>query len=204
MTTYYVLALLLTMLGTVEFHRTLGQMVHMGSLDQWLLRPFFFAEMAAGFIVGRFLILCIPCIAALGILWMAAPGLFVSLSVHSLWHALLLLPLGLSIFAVLSVLVGTVAFWTMHTDSTFTLIMLVLEFFGGTFLPLSLLPYPLRVIARFSPLRFAIADPIRAIIDPAAPIIPVLLGQAAWVLILLFLTRACWRRGIRRYDAAGG
>lgn len=200
---YYLLVLCIVMLSNTELHRDISEMVHRGSLDQWLVRPLSFFQLSAGIILSRLLILLVPVLAILIGGYFIAPTLPL-FTLHALWTSLIVLPLAILLFALLTTVVGLVSFWTVHIHSTFALTMVVLDFFGGMMLPLSLLPGSLQTASDFLPLRFAIADPISAMLRPGTAILPLLAGQLLWCSLLFGLAALLWSRGVRRYEAAGG
>lgn len=205
MMAYYLLVFLIGLVTDVQFHYEMSSMVHMGTLNQWLIRPLSFLETVAGHVAARIIMLLIPGAVALLFCITFVPGFLAALPLASFLTGLLVLPLAIIMFGLLSAAVGMLAFWIMHTDSVFALTMLILEFFGGRLLPLSLLPAWLEWISRFLPLRFAIAGPAEAILHPqSALLLPLLLGQVAWCVVLSALVLLLWRAGIRRYDAVGG
>jgi len=108
-------------------------------------------------------------------------------------------------FGLLSAVIGMFSFWLMKTESIFALVMLVLEFFGGRLLPLSLLPKWLEELSYFFPLRFAISLPAEAILHPLQrSVFPILLGQTLWCAFLFLLASFLWKKGLQQYDAVGG
>jgi len=205
MVAYYFLVFIISLLGDIQFHYEMSTMVHMGTLNQWLIRPLSFLEIALGHVIARVAVLLIPGFLALVLFFRFMPQALAALTLASILHAILVLPLAIVLFGLLSIAVGMLAFWIMHTDSVFALTMLILEFFGGRLLPLDLLPAWLERVSRFLPLRFAISGPVEAILHPhTTPFLPLLLGQVGWCLLLSALVLLLWRTGLRRYDAVGG
>jgi ABC-2 type transport system permease protein len=178
-------------------------MVHQGTLDQWLVRPLTFFQLVAGIVFSRLLILLIPGIAILSIGYLVAPALPV-FTIHALETGIIVLPLALLLFALLTTVIGLISFWTIHIYSTFALIMVILDFLGGLMLPLSLLPKSLQVLSDFLPLRFAISDPIAAVLRPGGNLLVIVFGQFLWCFLLSLLAALLWYCGVRRYEAAGG
>lgn len=205
MMAYYFLIFFIGLIGNIQFHYEMSTMVHMGTLNQWLIRPLSFLETAVGHIIARAVILLIPGFLALVLFFWLMPHTLAALTLASVLHACAVLPLAIVMFGLLSATVGMLAFWIMHTDSVFALTMLILEFFGGRLLPLDLLPAWLERVSRFLPLRFAIAGPVEAILRPqTTDLLPLLLGQGLWCLLLSALVLLLWNAGIQRYDAVGG
>lgn len=205
MIAYYLLVFIIGIFTDIQFHYELSGMIHMGTLSQWLIRPLTFFETALSHILARIILLLIPGISALFLCFWIFPSALAGLSLTSLWNALLVMPLSIMLFCLLSTIVGMCSFWIIKTDSVFALLMLVLEFFGGRLLPLDLLPAWLERISRFLPLRFGISGPVETILHPqTTSLLPLLLGQGLWCILLFCLAVLLWRAGIRRYDAVGG
>ncbi|MDO8469154.1 MAG: ABC-2 family transporter protein [Candidatus Peribacter sp.] len=205
MIAYYLLVFIIGIFTDIQFHYEMSSMVHMGTLNQWLIRPLTFLETTLSIILARIILLLIPALAALLLCLWFFPAVFAGLTLLSLWHALLVMPLSLVIFSLLSTAIGMCAFWVIKTDSIFALVMLVLEFFGGRLLPLDLLPAWLERVSRVLPLRFGISGPVEAILHPQTTALASLLfGQVLWCVLLFALVIFLWRTGVRHYDAVGG
>lgn len=205
MMAYYLLVFLIGIFTDIQFHYEMSTMVHMGTLNQWLIRPLSFLETAASQIISRILLLLIPGMAALLLCFWIMPQALTWITPHSILHVALTMPLAVLLFSLISTAIGMFSFWVIKTDSIFALTMLILEFFGGRLLPLDLLPAWLERISRFLPLRFGIAGPVDAILHPEkASILPLLLGQGLWCVALFGLVVFLWRAGMRRFDAVGG
>jgi len=205
MSTYYIIVFFISLFASIDFNYEMSSMVHKGTLSQWLLRPLSFFETAASHILARILMLLIPGLLIILIGVLMIPD-FPSRSPElSLMSAFAVLPFSIIMFGILSAAVGLISFWTMHTESVFALILLILEFFGGRLLPLELLPAWLRPLSDFLPLRYAISLPAEAILNPGQySILLIFGGQIFWCLALLLAAMFLWRIGLKRYDAVGG
>ena len=102
-------------------------------------------------------------------------------------------------------LVATLAFWWEEVSSVLYLEQRVLEFFAGTFVPLDLMPRGLVAVMRWLPFEYLAYFPAKVYLGQltAAEIQRGLFTQGVWVSVLLFLAANLWRRGLRRYTAAG-
>jgi ABC-2 type transport system permease protein len=205
MISYYLLVFIFSMFTQIYFHRDLSRMVHDGTLNHWLLRPLSFFEMAVGMILGRVLTLLIPAVIVCIIGSVMIPELRELLWPYGMLKMAVLLPGVIFLLSCLSALIGMFSFWLIQTEGTFAMMMMVFEFFGGTLLPLSLLPSPLQHISTFLPLRFTINLPVRAILEHGSiNIFYVIAGQALWSCGLIFAATILCKAGLRRYDAIGG
>jgi ABC-2 type transport system permease protein len=125
-----------------------------------------------------------------------------------LWAVVLFFPVLILAFAVRFLLEWTVAlstFWTTRVGAVNQIYYVVMLFLSGQFAPLTLLPFPIQVIAYILPFRWLISFPIdlvsgRLTVDEA------LIGvgaQIAWLAMSYILLRLVWRAGVKVYSAVG-
>ena len=76
---------------------------------------------------------------------------------------------------------------------------------SGYLLPLDLLPGVFRTAAEYSPFRFMQSAPVELMTRDLSHEYAVSLvgGQLAWAAVLLGITLAVWRAGVRRFEAVG-
>ncbi len=200
---YYLVVLFISTITQTEFHYEFSSLVHTGALNQWLIRPLSFLEFAFGRIAARTLILMAP--SAMTLLALAIV-LHSSISVNPkmLFRLLSLLPLAIVLLSCISVIIGTISFWTIRAEGFFAATMLVLHFLGGMMIPLPFLPFWIQKLSLFLPMQFALFLPAVAISGTENISIPyIIFGQLAWVILLLIICKIFWEKGIRRYDAVG-
>jgi ABC-2 type transport system permease protein len=114
--------------------------------------------------------------------------------------------LGLVLNALLTLLVGLSAFWTVDNQGLATLFRFVAAFLAGAAVPLTFFPGPLRALAEALPFRFIAYE-------PAAIYVGQVHGRAAlggillallWLVLLAALTAVIWRRAFRKIVVHGG
>jgi ABC-2 type transport system permease protein len=148
--------------------------------------------------------------AAVMVLVAPAAGLVGGLSAPAGAAAGLLYPvallLGWLLNALLALLVGLSAFWTVDNQGLATLFRFVAAFLAGASVPLTLLPGPLRALAEALPFRFIVYQ-------PAAIYIGQVQGRdalggfglaLAWAGVLAATVALVWRRAYRRIAVQGG
>ncbi len=98
---------------------------------------------------------------------------------------------------------GLVSFWT---ESTPPLIAPLQVLFGGSVVPLVLLPEVLQKLADLLPFKSMLYFPIMVLIGKLSPeaFLYGIAMQALWLLIMLAGVKLLWWRGGRRYAAYGG
>ncbi len=142
------------------------------------------------------------------------PGMVVlSLLFHPTWHVtvaglLLFLP-SVALAIVLRFLVEyTLAlsgFWTTRIGAINDLYMAVLLFLSGLWVPLAILPAPVRAVAQLLPFRAMVSFPTEVVLGRVAgrDVAIGLMLQLLWTLAAFALFGLVWRRGIRAYSAVG-
>lgn len=113
--------------------------------------------------------------------------------------------LALSFF--LSIIINALAFWTEEVWSTRWLLGVILQnFLAGVIFPIDVLPNWLAKIILLTPFPYLIYSPLKIwlgqMTTPA--VFKSILISLFWLVILFFLMRFMWRRGIRKYGAYGG
>lgn len=200
---YYLVVLFISTITQTEFHYEFSGLVHSGNLNQWLIRPLSFLDFAFSRIAARTLILIAPSLITIFAL-SALLHFQVSFSAPAALNILITLPFSIVLLSCISVIIGSISFWTIRTEGIFAAAMLVLHFLGGMMIPLPFLPLWIQKLSTFLPMQFALFLPAIAVSDPQSVSISyILFGQIAWVFVLLIICNFLWRKGISRYDAVG-
>jgi ABC-2 type transport system permease protein len=124
------------------------------------------------------------------------------------WAIGLFFPVLLLAFAIRFLLEWTLAlstFWTTRVGAVNQIYFVVMLFLSGQFAPLSLLPFPVQVIAYILPFRWLISFPID-LVTGRLTISEALIGvgaQIAWLAVSYILLRLVWRAGVKVYSAVG-
>lgn len=204
---YYIGILVLGTLLTSHIEWGISYEIRQGQLSRLLIRPaspwayWFVDNLAWKLLRGAYLLPCmVLLVVALGDL-ARLPAL------TPLQVTTLLASIGMAFVLcfVLKGALGMLAFWINDVSGLITLWDVLLFLFGGTMLPLELLPTSLQRVAGFMPFRFIYAFPLGIALgrtDEASGL-QGLAMQAAWLVAALLVARLLWRAGLRRYEAVG-
>jgi ABC-2 type transport system permease protein len=182
-----------------------GHMVREGEVVIELLRPIDFqgrryAEALAG--MATTLALKIPLLAV--------AVLFFGLRLPTnplVWGAFLVaMLLGHAVLFCFDWIFGCLAFYSTETWGLSVLREGMAIFFSGALVPLALMPGWLQRIAGALPFAQALYAPLAILseITPLSDVWRVWLGQLAWLIVLLSLSRAIFARTVRRVTVQGG
>jgi ABC-2 type transport system permease protein len=113
--------------------------------------------------------------------------------------------LSATMFIIIEVSIGMLAFWTTNTRNLFEVYDLFLYLASGELVPLALFPSWLHTALTGLPFRYTFSFPIEVFLGKLgdAGVAAGFLWQAGWLLVLLAVARTLWVRGLRRYNATG-
>jgi ABC-2 type transport system permease protein len=116
------------------------------------------------------------------------------------------LPLAFLLCFFLKLLIGFAGFWLLEINALAGLFEVAIYLFGGTIVPLELLPESLRIMAALLPFEYIYAFPLALALGrvDGDEIWRGLALQAFWTAGLFWLARLFWRGGLRRFEAVGG
>jgi len=102
--------------------------------------------------------------------------------------------------------IGMVGFWFLEVTSLLYIVNTLNFFVSGQMFPVDLLPHPWDSILKFLPFQYMAYFPAAILLGKVegAQLISELLGEVAWVLGFIVLSRWLYRLGLRRYSAYGG
>ncbi|MGH2377268.1 MAG: ABC transporter permease [Candidatus Limnocylindria bacterium] len=114
--------------------------------------------------------------------------------------------LAYAVVALMGLILGLVAFWTLETTGMWAIYRFANLFFAGGLVPLWLFPGPLRTVAELLPFQTQAHIPVSIYIGRLAGTDAArgLLIQAAWILILALVVRFVWSKALRRVVVQGG
>ncbi len=202
---YYLILILVNQLTYSQTNWTVGDVIRMGSLNRWLLRPMLslynpLANEVAGKVVT--MVFVIPVSAVLAII--LRPEL------HTSWDKAVLALLALVLACLLRFFWGywlaLLAFWTARADALLALQDSLIFLLAGMVAPVWMLPAGLNAAAHWLPFRFMLAFPVEVLMGQVSggELLIAFGYQAAWAVLAMMLSAVVWRLGLKRYSAIGG
>jgi len=206
--TYFVVIFVLQFfVGAFNEDYQISEDIRNGLINQFLLKPInYFAYRLSVFAAARVVSGAFGLMALL----LALPFFRGYLELpHDGWRIALGIPaiaLTATIQFTIAYCFGLLAFWFLEIQGFVILSMAVETFLGGQVFPLDLLPHGVFNVVRFTPFFYQAYFPAVIITGREGFDFAVqgLAIQAAWAFILVCLSEALWRRGLRHHTAAGG
>lgn len=131
----------------------------------------------------------------------------ISLSEWQIAAYIVSLLLGFLVGFFFEVTIGMVGFWFLDVTSLLYIVNTLNFFVSGQMFPIDLLPHPWDTILRWLPFKYMAYFPAAIFlgkIEEGPQLVYGLIGQAAWVVIFIILSRWLYRLGLKRYSAFGG
>ncbi len=127
-------------------------------------------------------------------------------SVESAAFYLVSLVLAYVVMALMGLLLGFVAFWTLETTGMLAIFRFANLFFAGGLVPLQFFPPPLLAIAELLPFQTQAAIPVSLYLGrlEGTDALRALAIQLLWVVILGAIAAAVWRRAVTKIVVQGG
>lgn len=182
----------------------LGWMINSGYLTIPLMRPIsmfkflFTRDMADKLFNLSFIVIEIPLL-----LWIFHPPVFIQTDPLTLVLTLISVVMAVLIYFYINIMFGTIAFWTRDVWAPRFLLMVVLEFATGAMFPLDMLPVWGQQILNLTPFPHLLFTPLKIYLAQDPALIPHLLIQLVWTVVLYYITRALWNKGLKSYEAEG-
>jgi len=207
MTSYFIYIMLIHQFSsTFLVDYDIAWSIRNGHLNKYLVKPVQFPFYRWIYHIANRLVFCLfvlfPTIIGLGLLhnYVRLPSDWR----HAVVLLAMLIPIAL-ISYLLSFCIGMIAFWMLEISSLFWIFYSARFILSGGMFPLTLLPRPLEVIVGLLPFRLTGYFPASLLLGKLrwSEILDGVLSTVVWIVLLSLLARFLWRRGLRRYDAAG-
>ncbi|MEA4909450.1 MAG: hypothetical protein GYA17_20285 [Chloroflexi bacterium] len=202
---YYLILILVNQLTYAQTNWTVGDLIRIGDLNAWLLRPVPFvyqvlANEVAGKVVTMIFVLPVAGLLALFL----RPELDVTAGQAALFVPALLLAWLLRFLW--GYWLALLAFWATRSDALLAVQDALVFLLAGVVAPTALLPGTLHTLSVYLPFRYMVGFPVEILtgqLDPAAMAAGFAV-QAAWLAVALGTCAWVWRAGLHRYAAVGG
>ena len=128
-----------------------------------------------------------------------------AVTLESLLFALPAIGLGFAISFLFGATITCLAFWTTRVYAISDFFFALTTLFSGQFVPLQLMPGPIKAVAQFLPFQMFKYVPIEIILNRLPPevIAHDYAVGAIWFVVILLLFQWTWREGIKRFSAVG-
>ena len=204
--TYYMTLLIVDQITSDIVIHTFAYKVQDGSLSSELIRPIH--PMLTNALMNNIAFKVLSLVGFIPI-WIVLFFLYRPDYTGVTWTGVLLsipaMILGFLIGFLLSASATSLAFWTTRVYSINEFYYALKLLFSGLFVPLSLMPSVVQVIAQYLPFQLEIYFPIELILGKlsTAQIVESYMIGFVWLTAAILLFNVIWRNGVKRYAAVG-
>ncbi|TAK95854.1 hypothetical protein EPO05_03080 [Patescibacteria group bacterium] len=177
-----------------------------GKVSEFLVKPISYLKYIFSFSLGR---MSVALVSSIGMMLLVIL-FFRDQLIFNLdpVRALLLLGMvgaGLVLKIYFAVMIGMIAFWTQRIVGIDYSLGVFIKFFSGVYFPLVFLPPLALAICKALPFMYVFYVPTQLYLGKLS------VGQGAWALVfelawivvMYFLTKLMWTRGLRKYEGVG-
>ncbi len=185
----------------------LGPLILNGQLVNLLLRPVSLIKTFAIWgVVGNFIDLSFSVLELSFLYFIFRPSFHVVFSYGNLVLFVLSLLFSIWISFWLAFILSSFAFWTNQIWAIRFFYMMISNVLAGGYFPLSILPGWFYNLVYLTPFPYLYYLPSLFLIKGGGlqEVFPMLIGMAAWSVVIYFLARLLWIKGLRSYAAYGG
>jgi len=205
MTTYVILvSVLQSVILASSLHGLAGE-IYSGQITHYLLKPqHFFLTFLSAEAADKLRNLFFSTVEAGVLFYLFRPELLSPSLVTGLIFIIWVV-LGTLIHFYISILFGTLGFWSPNTWGPKFLFFMILDFTAGRLFPLDILPQAIQNILYFTPFPYLSYFQIQLFLGrlPAEKMWWAWIGILMWSMITWFLASRIWRAGIINYEANG-
>ncbi len=183
----------------------MGEDISSGQLNNYLTKPINFPLITVIRTSAMLISRCTVPVILFIIGVVLFPSYLAPASFSDLVLFLLFSTIGLIIWNLLMVIVGSLAFWFTEIKSLVTVLDVTLSSIKGAFIPVYLFSDQIKSILSFTPFNYLASFPtdIYQGLLSRNQIIYGLLISSFWVIFLYFSSHLIYSRGVRKYEAFG-
>jgi ABC-2 type transport system permease protein len=207
MITYTIFANIVQQFLRTGYEYEINNDVKNGGLDKFIVRPIGYFNFYMTSFFGGKLVMSVFVFVLLGTAALIINSVFgavVTLTGIAMFLAVLVLACALNF--IIFFCVGMLAFWLTEIGFFFEAVRIVFIAASGGIFPLDVLGPGAVAILNWLPFRYTVNFPVDVICGrlTAEQVLPGLLVMGLWIVVLRFAANALWRKGLKRYIAAGG
>lgn len=202
---YYLAMLLFGSFITSHMMWEIGFEIKEGQFQTYLVRPFsFFTHILIRNFAWRSIrfVFTLPFFV---LLLIGYSGWLNVSTVYIGWEFWVSVILGHFVSITFVLAIAMISLWVQEAHSLFELYYVPQLFLSGYLFPIAILPGWAQQISKFLPFYYTTGLPVELFVRQVKPgdALPLLLGQVAWIVVMIALHKALFKRGLRVYAGVG-
>lgn len=201
---YFIIASFLYNIILIHRQEIIGRDIVEGTLTVYLVKPLSYPwQILSRAMVSRVVYATIGAVMMYGISFFIIP-FTVPTSTHILWGSIAVV-IAVILYSCIDLLLGMTSFWLARSNGPRWLFATIIMLASGLTFPIDLLPSWLYHLLNMTPFPYLIYFPTSILaghFDSTQVVHSAVVGLA-WCMVLIFLTGASWRRGLRQFEGSG-
>lgn len=184
----------------------IGGEINQGALTNYLLRPIsYFKFWFTKDLGDKFLNIIFSFLEIILILFFLKPDIYFQKDLIYYFYLLLTIPMATILYFKINLLLGMAAFWTPEVWGVRFIFWILLELLSGGMFPLDILPKAIYNFFQLLPFPYLLFFPLKiylgklSFLEISGGIIILL----SWLIVLDFIVKKVWQKGLKVYSAEG-
>jgi len=204
--TYILGALILTSIIVASRSIDIGGEINQGDLTNYLLKPVsYFKFWFTKDLADKFLNVIFSLLEITLFLIFLNPDIYFQKNLIYYFYLLVTVPVGTVLYFYINFLLGMVAFWTPEVWGVRFVFWILLEFLSGGMFPLDILPKGIYNIFQLLPFPYLLFFPLKIYLGGTSffEMSKGIIISLFWLIMLDFIVKKVWQKGLRIYSAEG-
>lgn len=206
MLTYILGTSLISSIALASRSYGIGEEINNGNLSNFLIKPINYFAYWFSRDMGDKAMNILFSILELTILFiLLQPNIFIQTNIFFIFFSLFSAIIALVLYFFFNIMVGLIGFWSPEVWAPRFIFTILLNFFAGGLFPLDILPKPVFYFLQALPFTYILYFPLKIYLGQLSQI-EIYQGisiASAWVILLYWLVRLIWRKGLAVYTAYG-
>lgn len=206
MLTYVILLTFLTgVVLSTQTHRVASE-INLGELSKFLLKPVnYFAFNLARDLSDKFLNTTFSIFEIILLVLILRPPLILQTSLYWLTLFVVAIVLATILFFEISLILSFIGFWSKETWAPRFIFFILITFLAGTYFPLDIFPRPIYQFLQLLPFTYIVFFPLKIYLGEltSSSLQTGLVVVSIWLVLLFFMIKILWQKGLKIYTAEG-
>lgn len=205
MMTYLAMTKFLHFTRRGNISRMIGEEIKEGKISIYLLKPISYIKWWFSIFLADRLFEFLIRLVLLGVFFIILPKIIMMPKVVNLLQFMLFLSISLLVNYLNNLMIACVAFWITDVRLFRSTVQMMITFLAGELLPIDIMPPVVKKISLLLPFQFTTFFPIKIYQGAlsSAEIFRGLSLSLVWILLISFLLKWLWQKGLKRYEAVG-
>lgn len=184
----------------------IGDEINQGNLSNFLIRPInYFLYWFSKDIGDKAMNIAFFAVELSILFLILKPPFFMQTNLNLIGLSMVSIVFSVLMYFLINVLLGFIGFWSPETWAPRFIFWVLLGFLAGSYFPLDILPTTIFEFFKLLPFSYLIYFPLKIYLGQLThfELIEGLVIEIAWIIVLYFVSKLVWEKGLKIYTAYG-